>query len=155
MTRLLNPLLGRSAPAVTPIRRGGVTGRVGEFGLTRVSSSGQPKMHKGIDLLCPESWPVFAAHAGTVERAGYENPAKPSQGYGLRIWVRSADGAVATVYAHLSKLLVSPFDTVEAGQLIGLTGRSGNVGDGTPTHLHFEVHAPDPVDPARVLVEVA
>lgn len=158
--KILNPLLGRHAPAVTPIRRGGSTGRVGEFGPTRVNADGSLKLHKGIDLLCPEAWPVFAAHAGVVTRAGWEDPDDdpndpkdgPRQGYGLRVWIAAADGSVKSVYAHLSKILVTTGHPVQAGDLIGLAGRTGNISADTPTHLHFEVHAPDPQDPAPMLV---
>lgn len=147
-----NPLLGRHAPAITPIRRGGSTGRIGEFGPTRVNADGSPKLHKGIDLLCCEAWPVFAAHSGAVTRAGWENPADPHQGYGQRIWLAAQDGGVKTVYAHLSKILVTTGQAVQAGDLIGLAGRTGNISGDTPTHLHFEVHAPEPQDPAPMLV---
>lgn len=151
--KLVNPLLGRAALAVTPIRMGGVTGRVGEFGMTRVESDGRPKMHRGLDLLCPVSWPVFAAHAGVVDRAGWESEANPAQGFGLRVWL-TGDG-VRTCYAHLSKILVERGAHVAAGDLVGLTGRTGNITEGIPTHLHFEVWAPDAVDPAPLLIDYA
>jgi murein DD-endopeptidase MepM/ murein hydrolase activator NlpD len=149
---LVNPLLGRRSPAVTPIRRGGVTGRSGEFGPTRRNADGSPKMHKGLDLLCSEGWPVFAAHAGVITKAGWENASDPRQGYGQRVWVAAGDGSVKTVYAHLSKILVAVGEYVATGRIVGLSGRTGNVAGGVPTHLHFEVHAPEPVDPAPLLV---
>ena len=44
--------------------------------------------------------------------------------------------ALQTRYAHLSQTVVNPGDRVQAGQLIGYSGDSGNV---TAPHLHFEV----------------
>lgn len=146
--KLLHPLLGREFTG-TPVRAGGATGRVGSFGPTRREADGSVKMHKGIDWLAIEGWPVFAAHAGTVIRAGWENPAMHDQGYGLRLYVSSMD--VETRYGHLSKIVVDAGKAVTAGGLIGFVGRTGNVGS-APTHLHFEVRiggeARDPLEHA-------
>jgi murein DD-endopeptidase MepM/ murein hydrolase activator NlpD len=56
-------------------------------------------------------------------------------GYGQVIWV-DHPGGVMTVYAHLSSLGVQVGEDVEGGQVIALSGRSGNA---TGAHLHFEV----------------
>ena len=150
--KLIHPLLGLVPPPGigTPVREGGVTGKVGYFGMTRVTEAGAPKEHKGIDWLCPVGWPVFAAHAGKVLASGWENPADHEQGYGLRIRVGNGhgDGFEETRYGHLSRLLVVEGQEVEAGQVIGATGKSGNArAEHIPAHLHFEVRKPSPVDP--------
>jgi murein DD-endopeptidase MepM/ murein hydrolase activator NlpD len=150
---MIHPLLGRTARSAYEllIRTGGATGRVGFYGLTRTNRDGSPKMHKGLDLLCVERQPIYAAHVGRIDRAGWENPRDQSQGYGQRLWL--VDGDCRTCYAHLDTILVSkPGTHVEAGQLIALAGRTGNLGTGIPTHLHFEVHGlTGPVDPLPLL----
>ena len=55
-------------------------------------------------------------------------------GYGQYIIIRHHNG-LETVYAHLSKQLVSEDQYVEAGEVIGL---GGNTGRSTGSHLHFE-----------------
>ena len=138
MTRV-NPLLGK--PNVTPIRKGGATGKVGYFGMTRKKPSGEAKQHNGLDLLSVPGWPVYAAHAGKVTRAGFQNRADPDEGYGKRIYLK--DGDTVSVYAHLDMIAVDAGDEVECGELIGHVGRTGNLThegrERTPTHLHWGV----------------
>jgi murein DD-endopeptidase MepM/ murein hydrolase activator NlpD len=88
-----------------------------------------PKGHKGIDYALPVGTPVLAAADGTVERAGAD-----STGYGNVIIIRHLwnDG---TVYAHLRNWAVQPGQQVKAGEIIGY---SGNTGNSTGAHLHFE-----------------
>jgi len=137
-----HPLLGRSAwNLVMPVRVGGSTGRVGTFGPTRRGPGGETKLHNGTDFLCVEGrpWPVFAAHTGIVGRTGLQNATDPTEGYGLRLYIHGLDGDTETIYAHLSKIQVESGQHVQTGQTIGYTGRTGNVGRETPTHLHFGV----------------
>jgi len=88
-----------------------------------------PKGHKGIDYALPVGTPVLAAADGIVEKAGVDNT-----GYGNMILVRHTwnDG---TVYAHLRNWAVQPGQQVKAGEIIGY---SGNTGNSTGAHLHFE-----------------
>lgn len=58
----------------------------------------------------------------------------PYAGYGNCIVIRHDDG-IETLYSHQSKNLVKVGDKVKAGQVIGLTGRTGRA---TTEHLHFE-----------------
>jgi murein DD-endopeptidase MepM/ murein hydrolase activator NlpD len=60
--------------------------------------------------------------------------AKYCQGYGNCVIVRHNNG-LETVYAHLSKLLVEPGQTISAGFLLGL---GGNTGRSRGSHLHLE-----------------
>lgn len=59
----------------------------------------------------------------------------PHYGYGNCIVIKHADG-LETLYSHQSKNLVKVGQKVKAGDLIGLTGRTGRA---TTPHLHFEV----------------
>ena len=83
-----------------------------------------------VDFGAPVGTSVRAAAEGTVilAKTGYNG------GYGTYIIVDHGNGT-QTVYAHLSKLLVSVGDKVSQGEKIAL---SGNTGRSTGPHLHFE-----------------
>lgn len=61
------------------------------------------------------------------------------KGYGVHVRIRHADGAMS-IYGHLTRPYVSKGDIVKAQQIIGL---SGNTGDSTAAHLHFEYRPKD------------
>lgn len=85
--------------------------------------------HKGIDIPAPEGTPIYAAHSGTVLISGW------SDSYGNNVMLDSGAG-LSTRYAHMVSTAVSAGDTVEAGQIIGYVGSTG---DSTGNHLHFEL----------------
>ncbi len=85
--------------------------------------------HSGIDLAAKTGTSVYAAAGGTVELASWY------YGYGNCVVINHGNG-VKTRYAHLSAYKVSVGSTVSRGQLIAL---SGNTGNSTGPHLHFEV----------------
>ena len=66
-------------------------------------------------------------------------------GFGKVIWLDHGR-SILTVYAHLSEIRVQEGESVTGGQVVGLSGASGNV---TAPHLHFEIwrwgHEVDPV----------
>jgi murein DD-endopeptidase MepM/ murein hydrolase activator NlpD len=88
------------------------------------------RYHNGIDYATGVGTPVIAAANGVViaTSTGW------SGGYGNQIVVSHGNG-VATRYAHLNSVKVSSGQTVVQGQLIGYSGNSGN---STGPHLHFE-----------------
>ena len=99
--------------------------------------------HRGIDIAAATGTPVYAAFAGTVERAfkgswvgdkRYHFPLRT----GNHVFVRNPDGE-AQYYGHLSAVYVTAGQRVTKGQLIGRVGGTGNV---TGPHLHFEAHSP-------------
>jgi murein DD-endopeptidase MepM/ murein hydrolase activator NlpD len=99
---------------------------------------GGAQFHAGIDISVPTGTPVVAAQEGTVAFAGYNGA------YGKVIKLDHANG-FSTLYAHNSRLLVHVGQTIEAGEVICL---SGSTGRSTGPHLHFEVHKDGwPVDP--------
>jgi murein DD-endopeptidase MepM/ murein hydrolase activator NlpD len=86
--------------------------------------------HPGIDLPAATGTPVRAAAVGRVTFAG-----PTVGGYGNLVIVKG-DGGVATMYAHLSRILAYKGEAVTVGSLLGLVGASGET---TGPHLHFEV----------------
>ena len=86
--------------------------------------------HLGIDIAAADGAPLYAADSGLVVYAG-----SIGGGYGLMVMIDHGNG-YHTLYAHNSQLLVSCGQSVSKGQQIGYTGNSGN---STGPHLHFEV----------------
>ena len=92
------------------------------------------KWHHGDDIFAPLGAPVVAVASGTVNRVGWKRLG------GWRLWVRDRS-ANQFYYAHLSGYATTIFHSrhVEAGQVIGFVGNTGDAFPGTP-HLHFEIH---------------
>jgi hypothetical protein len=103
---------------------------------------GRLALHPGVDLRQSYGSPVYATAAGKVTIAA------PSGGYGNLVEIDHGNG-LATRYGHLSTILVSEGETVEAGQEVGKIGTTGR---STGPHLHYEVRIDgEPVDPMRFL----
>jgi murein DD-endopeptidase MepM/ murein hydrolase activator NlpD len=90
--------------------------------------------HSGQDFAVPIGTDVVAAHGGTVVKAG-GNGAGDGPAYGNAIVVKHANGTYSQ-YAHLSRIDVKVGQVVATGQHIA---RSGNTGNSTGPHLHFEI----------------
>jgi murein DD-endopeptidase MepM/ murein hydrolase activator NlpD len=91
------------------------------------------QLHAGVDLAAPGGSPIAAAADGTVVRAGWNG------GYGNYTCISHGEyqgKGIATCYGHQSKILVSPGEHVNRGEIIGLVGTTGA---STGYHLHFEV----------------
>ncbi|MDP4152936.1 MAG: peptidoglycan DD-metalloendopeptidase family protein [Bacillota bacterium] len=91
--------------------------------------TGKAELHTGVDIGAPYGATVVAANGGKVIKAAY------NVAYGNCI-VIDHGGGKTTLYAHLSKFLVSNGDTVTKGQEIG---KVGTTGFSTGPHLHFEI----------------
>lgn len=106
-----------------------------------ISPYGGKRNHSGVDLKTRPNDDILAAFDGKVVRSG------KFSGYGLCIEIVHANG-LKTLYSHQSKNLVNVGDIVKAGQVIGLTGRTGRA---TTEHLHFELFCRGVrYDPARI-----
>ncbi|RSS79355.1 M23 family metallopeptidase [Streptomyces sp. WAC06614] len=90
--------------------------------------------HSGQDFAVPVGTPVKAASSGVVVKAG-GNGAGDGPAYGNAIVIKHADKTYSQ-YAHLSKIQVKVGQKVTTQQQIGL---SGNTGNSTGPHLHFEI----------------
>jgi murein DD-endopeptidase MepM/ murein hydrolase activator NlpD len=119
--------------------------------------------HDGIDFEAAAGANVYACADGQVSQA--DEPASPRQaaskmaptkkanprrqpdprfGIQVRIEHEQADGSVyETSYAHLSEALVAAGDAVQAGQLIGRAGSSGNT-SGPHLHLALKIEGASP-----------
>lgn len=95
------------------------------------------KPHNGLDIGTPIGTPVYAAGDGAVTAVG--NNDKNSWNkyqYGKYILIKH-DNNLATLYAHLSRQIVSNGARVKKGDIIGY---SGNTGYATGPHLHFGLY---------------
>jgi hypothetical protein len=86
------------------------------------------KIHRALDFPVPVGTPVRSAYSGTVLYAGWD-----STGYGNVVRTSDSDGAFS-IYGHNSRLLVKSGQAINAGQLISLSGSTGN---STGPHLHW------------------
>ena len=87
------------------------------------------RAHYGVDFGAPIGTPVRATGDGVVESSGWMG------GGGKTIKVRHANG-YATMYMHLSRILVNRGERVRMGQTIGRVGSSG---DSTGPHLDYRI----------------
>ena len=85
---------------------------------------------------------MVAAAGGVVIKADWYS------GYGKCVIIDHGNG-VLTYYAHFQTLKVSEGDVVEAGDVVGLIGSTGN---STGNHLHFEIRINgEAVDPLKYI----
>ena len=91
-----------------------------------------PLVHPGLDLAAGQGDSIYAAEAGAVVYAGWND-----QGYGELIILDHGDGW-HTLYAHLSQINVTCGQGVQRGTVIGLAGSTGH---STGPHLHFEMRS--------------
>lgn len=130
---------GRSRPSANAFALWPVKGPVTSgFGWRRHPVYGTRSFHEGLDISAPSGTSIKAVREGKVIFSG------PLGDYGLTVKIRHRDGMV-TRYSHNSKNLVSVGDTVQAGDVVGLVGRTGVA---TGPHVDFGVLLDgSPVDP--------
>ncbi len=111
---------------IWPVSGGYITS---SFGRRKQPKAGASTNHPGIDIGVPIGTSVSATSGGTVITAGWQS------GYGNVVYIQHPGGLVSR-YGHLSRILVKTGQSVSQGQKIAL---SGNTGNSTGPHLHFEM----------------
>jgi murein DD-endopeptidase MepM/ murein hydrolase activator NlpD len=134
----------RRAISTVPLRRPlpGNPDVTSGFGARIDPFFGRAAMHTGVDLREDYGTDVHATAAGKVTIAGLEG------GYGNLVELDHGNG-LSTRYAHMSVILVSEGQMIQAGQVVGRIGMTGRT---TGPHLHYETRIDgEPVDPIRFL----
>lgn len=102
------------------------------------------KAHPALDFTAPLGTMIYAAAQGEVMQI-YEDDY-----FGKVILINHFNG-YASLYAHCVKILVSKYQLVKKGEVIGLVGNTGN---STSPHLHFQIIYKDKyVNPRNILAE--
>ena len=99
------------------------------FSLERPAADCPTGFHTGLDIAEPLGTPIRAASAGIAYPLS--DPAR----YGNLVIIQHL-GGYATVYGHMVRQAVSWGQPVQAGDVIGFVGSTGN---SSGPHLHFEV----------------
>lgn len=106
---------------------------VGELG-SSIPETGLPSLdnfHTGIDYAAPQGTPIYAFTSGTITKAGWD-----TTGFGNSITENTGVNGLSTLFGHLNSIAVKAGQTVQAGQLIGYSGSTGN---STGPHVHLSV----------------
>ena len=100
------------------------------------------QFHKGVDIAAPMGTDVYCSAQGKVIFAGQKS------GYGNCVIIEHGNG-LATLYGHLSKILVDANQQVKIGDVIAKVGSTGR---STGPHLHYEVRKNNtPINPKLFL----
>jgi murein DD-endopeptidase MepM/ murein hydrolase activator NlpD len=125
----------------------GLTGRAVQSGFGAARDRGR-RRHEGIDIFAARGTPVVAAADGWVTRQTSNRLG------GNVVWLWAPSVRASLYYAHLDSQAVQPGERVEAGDVLGYVGNTGNA-RGTAPHLHFGVYATleGAVDPYPFVVD--
>lgn len=137
MITLASPVRGK--PITTPYGKPGKHWKLGR--------------HTGVDYACPVGTPVYAVTDCVIVEAG--DSVSWGAAYGKAIIIENTALKRRAIYAHLSKIDVKKGDKIKGGAQIGL---SGNTGNSTGPHLHYEERELPKVrygdDKAPVLIDI-
>lgn len=114
-------------PFSMPLEKMEITGTFGDQ--RTYSDTKNARIHRGIDLKAPTGTEVYAINDGKVLMA------KNFTFEGNFIAIDHG-GGIISFYMHLSEFKVKEGDLVKKGQLIGLSGSTGN---SNSPHLHFSI----------------
>lgn len=133
--------LKRILPLGAPVHDVRITSK---FGMRNDPFNGTRKQHKGVDFAGKIGTELMAVAPGRVISAGERS------GYGTTVEIDHGLG-FTTLYAHMSKIMVSRGDWVRPGTIVGLGGSSGR---STGPHLHYEIrYKGNPFDPEKFVKE--
>ena len=137
-------LLREPVPTVLPVPVEGVQPE--DLRDTWGAARGEGRKHQGIDIFAPRNTQILSATHGFVSRRGWNR-------LGGRIITVTGPGGQYHYYAHLEAWdLPDVGDWVEAGQVLGYVGNTGNAA-GTPPHLHYGIYpmGGEPINPYPLL----
>jgi murein DD-endopeptidase MepM/ murein hydrolase activator NlpD len=126
-------LLSQALPKVLPIPVDGVTRAQlhNSWGMARDGG----RHHKGIDIFAARNTPIRSVTEGVIET-------KAMRGLGGQVVYVVGPGGYRHYYAHLEEFgPQAEGDWVEAGEVIGYVGNSGNAAVSS-THLHYGLYTP-------------
>lgn len=123
-----------------------ITGHFEEISIVR-----NLKPHTGIDLGFSENTTLRAISDGVIDKV-FDG----SGAIGKGLSIRMEDGTRA-IYGHMNDVQVKVGDHINAGEIIGI---SGNTGNSTGAHLHFGLRSEDgtflnPTPLAEKLTEIS
>lgn len=128
-------------PSIRPVDGGWLSSR---FGFRTDPFTDQQTFHRGLDFSTPVGTPVRVTGEGVVASV------QTQRGFGKVVKIDHGNG-VATVYAHLDRILVKKGQTVARGEIIA---ESGNSGRSSAPHLHYEIRlAGRPVNPLPYILD--
>ncbi|MBR5842142.1 MAG: M23 family metallopeptidase [Bacteroidaceae bacterium] len=127
-------------PAIQPITNKDLKRMASGYGY-RIHPIYQTRIfHEGMDFSCDIGTPVYATADGIIKKARWE------KGYGYLVTIDHGYG-YETRYAHLKSFKVRAGQKVVRGEIIAL---SGNSGQSSGPHVHYEVlQKGRPVNPAN------
>lgn len=130
-----------SIPSMAPVD-GWITS---SFGSRSSPFTGEPTIHKGLDVAAPVGTPIYAPADGVVIFSGKRN------GFGNFVMIAHGYGIVSG-YGHNAQNLVSPGQVIRRGDQIATVGQSGR---STGPHLHYEVAINGKViDPKKFILNI-
>lgn len=104
------------------------------MGKFRVSQCYKGRAHDGLDLVGIDSKAIHSTVRGRVLFAGWENPNRHTQGFGLYVKIQRTGTDEVYYFGHLSAVCVKAGDEVQVTDVIGTEGSTGR---STGSHCHY------------------